>query len=44
MLSDYPITPEKRQEMIEYRQWLRDLPELEGFPDKIELRERPDVS
>lgn len=44
MLSDYPITPEKRQEMLEYRQWLRDLPELDGFPDKIELRERPDVS
>jgi hypothetical protein len=44
MLSDYPITPEKRQEIIEYREYLRNITEAEGFPDDITVKEIPDVS
>lgn len=33
MLSDYPITETEREQYKQYRQYLRDLPETEGFPD-----------
>lgn len=33
MLSDFPITQERRAEIISYRQALRNMPEQEGFPD-----------
>lgn len=33
MLNDYPITDEKRQQYRQYRQYLRDLPAREGFPE-----------
>ena len=33
MLPDYPIDEEARQEYKDYRQYLRDIPEDELFPD-----------
>lgn len=33
MLPDYPITDEEREQYKQYREYLRDLPETEGFPD-----------
>lgn len=33
MLSDFPITDEKREQYKAYRQYLRDLPEQAGFPN-----------
>lgn len=33
MLSDFPITDEKREQYKAYRQYLRDLPEQESFPN-----------
>ena len=33
MLSDYPIEDEERENYRQYRQYLRDLPEKENFPD-----------
>lgn len=41
MLSDFPITEKQREEMLAYRQALRDLPQQEGFPD-VPFPERPD--
>lgn len=32
MISDYPITEEEREQYRLYRQYLRDLPQTEGFP------------
>lgn len=32
-IDDYPISDEEREMIREYRQWLRDLPTLEEFPD-----------
>ena len=32
MLPDYPITEEEREEYRLYRQYLRDFPKTEGFP------------
>lgn len=33
MLSDYPITTEEKTEYVAYRQYLRDIPAAENFPD-----------
>lgn len=33
MLSDYPITEAEREQYKQYREYLRDFPETEGFPD-----------
>ena len=33
MLPDFPISDEKRELYKQYRQYLRDLPEAESFPD-----------
>ena len=33
MISDFPLTSEKRKEIKEYRQILRDIPEKKEFPD-----------
>lgn len=33
MLSDFPITDEERAQYKAYRQYLRDLPEQESFPN-----------
>lgn len=33
MLIDFPISDEERELYKQYRQYLRDLPESEGFPD-----------
>lgn len=33
MLGDFPITDSERQEYIKYRQYLRDIPNEEGFPN-----------
>lgn len=33
MISDYPITEEEREQYRLYRQYLRDLPEITGFPN-----------
>lgn len=35
MLSDFPITEEKRQEWVLYRQQLRDIPQQQGFPTDV---------
>ena len=43
MLSDYPISEEKRNEFKTYRQALRDVPQQEGFPDNIVWPEKPSV-
>lgn len=34
-LPDYPITAEKRQEWLAYRQALRDITNQPGFPDNV---------
>lgn len=34
LLPDYPLTDATREELKEYRQYLRDIPEMEGFPWK----------
>lgn len=36
MLSDFPITDEKREQYKAYRQYLRNIPEQSGFPE-VEL-------
>ena len=33
MSSDFPISEEEREQYRAYRQYLRDLPEADGFPD-----------
>lgn len=38
MLSDYPVTDERRELYRQYRQYLRDIPSAADFPD-IELLE-----
>lgn len=34
MFADYPISEEERELCRQYRQYLRDVPEQEGFPDE----------
>lgn len=41
MLSDFPMTEEKRQECLAYRQALRDLPSQIGFPLNINWPIKP---
>lgn len=33
MIPDYPISEQQREQYRAYRQYLRDLPESDGFPD-----------
>lgn len=33
MIPDYPITEEEREEYRLYRQYLRDIPQTDGFPE-----------
>lgn len=33
MLADFPVSEDEREEYCSYRQYLRDIPETEGFPD-----------
>ena len=41
LLSDYPVTAEHKQKIIEYRQFLRDVPKQTGFPRDIVWGEFP---
>lgn len=41
MLSDYPISEEQKQELLMYRQALRDMPENPEFPD-VPYPHKPD--
>lgn len=41
MLPDFPITEEEKQDIIEYRQKLRDLTNQENWPDNIQSIELP---
>lgn len=34
MFADYPISEEEREKYRQYRQYLRDIPEQESFPDE----------
>lgn len=36
MLADYPISEEEKENLIAYRQHLRDVPKQEGFPDNVD--------
>ena len=42
-ISDYPISSENKELMLEYRQKLRDLPEQETFPYEVEFPEKPNI-
>lgn len=42
-ISDYPISNENKELMLEYRQKLRDLPEQETFPYNVEFPEKPNI-
>lgn len=42
VLSDSPLADEKRAEFVLYRQQLRDITSVEGFPD-VDLPEKPQV-
>lgn len=42
-ISDYPISSENKELMLEYRQKLRDLPEQETFPYNVEFPKRPNI-
>ena len=44
MVTDYPITPEKRGEWAAYRQALRDVTGQAGFPDAVEWPVMPEAS
>ena len=41
MMTDYPISDEKKQEIKAYRQALRDIPQQDGFPDNIVWPDKP---
>lgn len=41
LLSDYPVTAEHKQKIIEYRQFLRDVPKQQGFPRGVDWGEFP---
>ena len=43
LLPDYPITEEKLDEILKYRQALRDITEQEGWPRNIVWPEKPEV-
>jgi hypothetical protein len=40
-MPDYPLSEEKRQAVLAYRQALRDVPEQEGFPRQIDWPVKP---
>lgn len=42
-ISDYPISSENKELMLEYRQKLRDLPEQETFPYEVEFPKKPNI-
>lgn len=44
MSSDYQITDGARDAMAAYRQSLRDLPDVAGWPNNINWPEKPDIS
>lgn len=41
LLSDYPVTAEHKQKIIEYRQFLRDVSKQQGFPRGVDWGEFP---
>jgi hypothetical protein len=41
VLVDAPLTEEQKQQWLEYRAALRDIPEQEGFPFYVTLPEKP---
>ena len=41
LMTDYPISDEKKQEIKVYRQALRDIPQQDGFPDNIVWPDKP---
>lgn len=41
LLVDYPITEDQRTELLAYRQKLRDLTDVEGFPNNFSFPEAP---
>ena len=43
MMTDYPISDEKKQEIKAYRQALRDIPQQDGFPDNIIWPDKPTI-
>lgn len=42
-LADAPLTTEQKQEWVEYRQALRDIPEQTGFPDAVVWPSAPET-
>lgn len=42
MMPDYPCSEESRAAWAAYRQALRDVPQQEGFPDRVEWPQAPD--
>ena len=44
IVSDYPISEADKQQVITYRQSLRDLPETAGFPESIAWPEPPAIA
>lgn len=40
-MPDYPLSEEKRQAVLAYRQALRDVPEQKGFPRQIDWPVKP---
>ena len=43
MMTDYPISDEKKQKIKVYRQALRDIPQQDGFPDNIIWPDKPTI-
>lgn len=41
LAPDYPISPEDLEAVKVYRQELRDVPQQEGFPEKVTFPEKP---
>ncbi len=44
VVNDYPITENEREQVLAYRQFLRDLPQAQNFPENIEWPEPPTVA
>ena len=44
VVNDYPITSEERDQVLEYRQALRDIPQARTFPENIVWPEPPVVA
>lgn len=44
VVNDYPITNEEREQVLEYRQALRDIPQTRAFPEGIVWPEPPAVA